>query len=70
MVDTKHKWKAWVFLAPALLLIIVFTVYPIINTVLIAFQNDYSPLALIGGAKFEFGIKLIIALKKYNVNTG
>ena len=65
MVDTKHKWKAWVFLAPAIILIAVFTVYPIINTVLIAFQNDYSPLDKIGGATFEFGIKNFITVVKY-----
>ena len=33
MVDSKQQWKAWVYLLPALILLAVFTVYPIINTV-------------------------------------
>ncbi len=43
MVDGKQQWKAWLFLAPALLLMLVFTVWPIINTVAMAFINDYKP---------------------------
>ncbi len=31
------KWKAWLYLAPALVLLMIFTVWPIINTVKMAF---------------------------------
>ena len=44
MVDSKHQWKAWLYLAPALILLLVFTVWPIINTVRIAFLEDYNSL--------------------------
>ncbi len=55
MVDSKQQWKAWLFLLPALILLAVFTVYPIINTVRIALLEDYSPLAAIGGETYAFG---------------
>lgn len=44
MVDTKQQWKAWLYLAPCLVLMLVFTVWPIFNTVLMAFQNGYNPM--------------------------
>ena len=57
MVDSKHKWKAWLYLSPALVLLAIFTVYPIINTVRIAFLEDYNMMRAINGATFEFGFK-------------
>ena len=56
MVESKHQWKAWLYLSPAILLLLVFTVWPIINTLLMAFQNGYSANKAMGGAVFEFGI--------------
>jgi len=45
MVDSKQQWKAWLFLLPAIILLLVFTVYPIVNTLLMAFDNRYSATA-------------------------
>ncbi len=56
MVDSKHQWKAWIYLSPAIVLLLVFTVWPIINTVRMAFMEGYNGLAILGGADFEFGI--------------
>ena len=56
MVESKHQWKAWLYLAPAIALLLVFTVWPIINTVRMAFLNDYSSLRAIGGETFRFGV--------------
>ena len=42
MVDSKNKWKAWLYLSPALILLAVFTVWPIFNTVRIAFLQYYD----------------------------
>ncbi|MBR4361095.1 MAG: sugar ABC transporter permease [Clostridia bacterium] len=57
MVESKQQWKAWLYLAPAIVLLLVFTVWPIINTVFMAFMEDYSGLASIGGDQsFAFGI--------------
>ena len=68
MVDQKHQWKAWIYLAPAIILLLVFTVWPIINTVRMAFLNDYSGLQAVGGRVFEFGIdnfKKVIDYKEF-----
>ena len=58
MVESKHQWKAWLYLLPAIILLVVFTVWPIINTVRMAFWEDYSIMKDIGGSlDFKFGIK-------------
>lgn len=56
MVESKHKWKAWLYLAPAIVLLLIFTVWPIINTVRLAFLENYSSLGAIGGEKFNVGL--------------
>ncbi len=55
MVESRHPWKAWIYLAPAIVLLLVFTVWPIINTVRMAFLENYSGLKAVGGATFKFG---------------
>ena len=58
IVDTFPKWKAWIYLAPTVLLLLVFTVWPIINTLRMAFWNDYSIMKDLGGNfAYTFGIK-------------
>ena len=48
MVDSKHQWKAWLYLFPAIVLLLIFTVWPIINTVTTAFiySTEYKPVNL------------------------
>ena len=65
MVSSKNNWKAWLYLAPAIVLLLVFTVWPIINTVRMAFLNDYSGLEEVGGAVFNFGIGNFIKVVQY-----
>ena len=56
MVDSKQQWKAWLYLAPAIVLLLIFTVWPIINTVMMAFLEGYSGLLKTGGeVSFKFG---------------
>lgn len=55
MVDSKHQWKAWLYLAPALVLLAIFTVWPIINTVRLSFLEGYSIQKELGGMVYEFG---------------
>ncbi len=58
MVESKHKWKAWLYLAPAIALLLIFTVWPIFNTLRMAFWNDYSIMKDLGGTlTFQLGIK-------------
>ena len=56
MVESKHKWKAWIYLAPAIVLLIIFTVWPIVNTLRMAFLEGYNQTAAVGGATYSFGI--------------
>ncbi len=49
------KWKAWLYLAPALVLLLIFTVWPIINTVRMSLLENYDIMKEIGGQTFEFG---------------
>ena len=56
MVESKHQWKAWLYLSPALILLLIFTVWPIINTVRMAFLENYRGLEAVNGATFNFGI--------------
>ncbi len=68
MVESKHKWKAWLYLSPAIILLVVFTVWPIINTVRMAFLEGYSSVSAVGGATFNFGIgnfKQVIGYEKF-----
>ena len=55
MVDASNKWKAWVYLAPALVLLLIFTVWPIINTVHVALLEGYNSLSIRGGGSYAFG---------------
>lgn len=55
MVESKHKWKAWLYLAPTIVLLAIFTVWPIINTIRIAFLEGYSVLQDMNGRVFQVG---------------
>ena len=65
MVENKHQWKAWLYLAPAIILLLIFTVWPIINTVGIAFLEDYDLSAATGGATFEVGIGNFVEILQF-----
>jgi ABC transporter, permease protein len=43
-MESKNNWKAWLYLAPILVLLVVFTFYPIINTIGISFLKNYNTL--------------------------
>lgn len=65
MVDNKQQWKAWLYLSPAILLLLVFTVWPIINTLRMAFLEGYGVQSEFGGAVFEFGIGNFLKVIQY-----
>ena len=50
------RWKGWLYLLPAIALLLVFTVWPIINTVRISFLEDYSALGAAGGQLYYIGV--------------
>ena len=66
MVESKQQWKAWLYLSPAILLLLVFTVWPIFNTLRMAFLDGYGNMAAMGGATFEFGIQNFLKVIDYD----
>ena len=51
----KNQWKAWLYLLPTVVLLLVFTVWPMINTLRMSVLEGYDMNAEIGGASFSFG---------------
>ena len=41
-MESKNNWKGWLYLAPAIILLIIFTFYPLVNTIMIAFAKNYD----------------------------
>ncbi|MBO4326019.1 MAG: sugar ABC transporter permease [Clostridia bacterium] len=56
-IGSQNQLKGWIYLAPALLLLLVFSFYPLINTFRMAFLNGYNGLAIVGGESFSVGIE-------------
>ena len=48
-METKNQWKAWIYLAPALILLAIFTFYPFIKTIIISFMGSYNAAGQLGG---------------------
>ena len=66
MVDSKHQWKAWLYLSPAIVLLLIFTVWPIINTVRIAFLEGYNALEALYCVQFNVGIGNFVKVLQYS----
>lgn len=65
MVNNKQQWKAWLYLSPAIVILLVFTFWPIVNTVRMALLEDYKSLQAAGGATFEFGFGNFVKVMQY-----
>lgn len=50
------QWKGWVYLAPAIVLLMIFTVWPIFNTVRMSLLEGYTTMKEVNGAIFKIGI--------------
>ena len=51
------KWKGWIYLLPAIFLLLIFTVYPIFNTIRIAFLDGYTLSGDRVGKQFNVGFE-------------
>ena len=40
--EQSNNWKAWLYLAPVLVLMAIFLIYPLINTIVISFMSNYN----------------------------
>ena len=58
MVESKHQWKAWLYLSPAIVLLLVFTVWPIYNTIRMSLLEGYTTMQAANPFHpgFNFGI--------------
>lgn len=63
----KNDWRAWLYLAPVIILLSVFTFYPLISTICIAFTKDYVYLTQ-SGSGFTFDNFAEIFRTKYITN--
>jgi multiple sugar transport system permease protein len=60
------KWKGWVYLAPCIVLLLVFTGWPIVNTLAMAFQNGYDTMEWLSGVNFTIGIDNFLKVISYS----
>lgn len=60
-MEKRNNWKAWLYLAPALILMAVFTFYPLINTFFVSFIKNYNA---------AYGFNATIPNTTRQVNTG
>lgn len=59
-MESKNNWKAWLYLAPVIILLSVFTFYPIINTFIVSFTADYDyVLGSKGGFTFDNYVQVL-----------
>ena len=49
------KWKGWVYLSPAIVLLLIFTVWPIFNTIRMSLLEGYTTMKDVAGYDFTFG---------------
>ena len=41
-IGASNNWKGWLYLAPVIILVAIFLIYPLINTIFIAFTGGYE----------------------------
>lgn len=62
MVESKKQWKAWLYLSPAIVLLLIFTVWPMINTIRMAFLDGYNGMGVVGGETYKVGIENFVTV--------
>ena len=66
MVGSKHPWKAWLYLSPCIVLLLIFTGWPIVNTLAMAFQDGYDTMTWLSGVDFPIGIANFTKVVSYS----
>lgn len=69
-VASKNNWKGWLYLAPVLILISVFLLYPLVNTIVIAFTKDYNYFTNTGSGFTLKNFGIIFGLATHTTATG
>ena len=69
-VAAKNNWKAWIYLAPVIVLLSVFLLYPLVNTIFISFMKEYDYING-AGSKLTFdNFAIVLGLREYSTQTG
>ena len=69
-VASKNNWKGWLYLAPVIVLIGVFLLYPLVNTILIAFTKGYSYSTNTGEGFTLDNFGIIFGISSYTTSAG
>lgn len=69
-VASKNNWKAWLYLAPVIILVVIFLLYPLINTIYIAFAENYSYINGYGTGLTIDNFGVVLGLKEYTNANG
>ncbi len=68
MLEKSKGFKGWIYLAPALILLSIFTIYPLINTIFIAFQSGYNYMNPFDYGSFSLdNFKVILNYDKFPI---
>ncbi len=69
-MESKNNWKAWLYLAPVIILMAVFTFFPIINTFFMSFLKDYNYITgNFSGFTFDNYIDILTPINGSGPNT-
>jgi len=69
-VASKNNWKGWLYLAPVLVLISIFLLYPLINTIIISFTDGYSYATNTGNGITLDNFGIIFGIQSYSPSEG
>ena len=69
-VASKNNWKAWIYLAPVIILVAIFLLYPLINTIFISFMKNYDYISGTGTNLTLDNFAIVLGLKEYTSSTG
>ena len=69
-VASKNNWKGWLYLAPVIILIGVFLLYPLINTIIIAFTKNYDHATNTGGGFTLQNFGIIFGISEHVTGAG
>ena len=69
-VASKNNWKAWLYLAPVIILVAIFLLYPLINTFFISFTESYNYIEGYGTGLTLDNFAIVLGLKEYVTDTG
>lgn len=68
--SSKNNWKGWLYLAPVIILIGVFLLYPLVNTIIISFTKGYNYATNTGDGFTLENFGIIFGISSYTSAAG